>query len=329
MRRTNMKSIFVKASTAAFLLLIVMLESSNAEIDLSIQDITHEDGMGSFVVFANPDQDYSIGTYSVNLLFDSFQSVNSLTVDTFNLIENMEEAGPEFGTTAHPAEVSEGGIMQFVGFGLGLLPSNGAPLMKVDFSVNGPFDAGSSFAVSTIAANPADLVTGISYVANQPLTFDLKQISGVGEPCDVNSNGICDAGDIDFLSKQVVSGDANLDFDLNADGKLNDDDRMFWINDLMNTYPGDSNLDLVFDTTDLVAIFAAGEYEDTIVGNSTWATGDWNGDMEFSTSDLTYAFSAGGFELGPRGDVHSVPEPTSIAILILPILTLLGLRNQN
>ncbi|MCA9149353.1 MAG: dockerin type I repeat-containing protein [Planctomycetales bacterium] len=59
---------------------------------------------------------------------------------------------------------------------------------------------------------------------------------------------------------------------------------------------GDVNLDGHFNSSDLVRIFQAGEYEDDIVGNSTWRTGDWNGDGDFTTQDLVIAFANRGYE---------------------------------
>lgn len=56
---------------------------------------------------------------------------------------------------------------------------------------------------------------------------------------------------------------------------------------------GDSNGDGVFDSSDLVAVFAAGEYEDEVAGNSTFEEGDWNGDGDFTSRDLVLAFQAG------------------------------------
>jgi hypothetical protein len=59
-------------------------------------------------------------------------------------------------------------------------------------------------------------------------------------------------------------------------------------------YPiGDSNLDRRFDSADIVRVFQAGEYEDALTDNSTWAEGDWNGDREFTTRDLVLAFQLG------------------------------------
>jgi hypothetical protein len=65
--------------------------------------------------------------------------------------------------------------------------------------------------------------------------------------------------------------------------------------EVLGTTYGDSNLDGVFNSTDLVRIFQAGEYEDQIEDNSHWATGDWNCDREFDSSDLIRAFQAGGY----------------------------------
>ena len=65
--------------------------------------------------------------------------------------------------------------------------------------------------------------------------------------------------------------------------------------------PGDSNRDGVFDSSDLVVVFRAAEYEDDIDGNSTFEEGDWNGDGDFNTTDLVFAFQAGTYvaELRP------------------------------
>jgi hypothetical protein len=53
--------------------------------------------------------------------------------------------------------------------------------------------------------------------------------------------------------------------------------------------PGDANRDGRFDSSDLVRVFQAAEYEDTILNNSSWEDGDWNGDGDFNTSDLVFA----------------------------------------
>ena len=88
------------------------------------------------------------------------------------------------------------------------------------------------------------------------------------------------------------------------------------------TFFGDSNLDGEFNSADLVVVFQAGEYEDGIAANSTWATGDWNGDTEFNTRDFVFAFPDAGFEAGKRQDAAAVPEPNSLLLLVLGSLML-------
>jgi hypothetical protein len=56
---------------------------------------------------------------------------------------------------------------------------------------------------------------------------------------------------------------------------------------------GDANLDGRFDSSDLVAIFQAGEFEDGIAKNSSWNEGDWNADGDFTSADLIAAFVLG------------------------------------
>jgi ELWxxDGT repeat protein len=58
---------------------------------------------------------------------------------------------------------------------------------------------------------------------------------------------------------------------------------------------GDANGDGRFDSSDLVQVFQAGEFEDQIPNNSTWEEGDWNGDGDFTTADLVLALQSGSY----------------------------------
>ena len=62
-------------------------------------------------------------------------------------------------------------------------------------------------------------------------------------------------------------------------------------------HPGDANQDGRFDSSDLVQVFQAGEYEDLIEDNSTWAEGDWNSDGDCDSNDLVLAFQTGLYEI--------------------------------
>ena len=134
---------------------------------------------------------------------------------------------------------------------------------------------------------------------------------------DYNTDGVLDVADIDKLTRKARENTHKLAFDLNTDGLVDFEDRRIWVEDLANTYFGDSNLDGVFDSSDLVAVFGVGEYEDGIDGNSTWGDGDWDGDGDFGTSDLVVAFSKDGYDKGPRAPIADVPEPRSIVLLLI------------
>ena len=101
-------------------------------------------------------------------------------------------------------------------------------------------------------------------------------------PGDFNGNGMRDTADLDLLAEGMVSGDNSLD--LNGDGSLNDRDRIYWVQDLSNTFFGDSNLDGKLDSADMVLVFSASKFETS--ERATWAEGDWNGDLRFDSSDF-------------------------------------------
>jgi hypothetical protein len=76
--------------------------------------------------------------------------------------------------------------------------------------------------------------------------------------------------------------------------------------------PGDANGDGIFDSADLTAVLQAGEFEDDIDNNSTFAEGDWNGDGDFTTSDFVIAFMIGDY----------VDRPPVEAVRRLPVIRL-------
>jgi hypothetical protein len=69
---------------------------------------------------------------------------------------------------------------------------------------------------------------------------------------------------------------------------------------ILDTVYGDTNLDQLFDSSDLVRAFQQGQYEDDRALNSGWEEGDWNGDGEFTSSDLVLAFQSGAFQKNAR-----------------------------
>ena len=112
-------------------------------------------------------------------------------------------------------------------------------------------------------------------------------------PGDFHADGQLDGLDIAALAAAIQASDPVCDLD--GDGQSTSGDLVILVQDLMGSTIGDVNLDGRFDSTDLVIVFTAGEFEDQLEGNSTWATGDLNGDGEFNSSDLVFAFQIGGY----------------------------------
>lgn len=137
-------------------------------------------------------------------------------------------------------------------------------------------------------------------------------------PGDFDGDGELTFVDINTLSEEVRQMTNALEFDLNSDGLVNQDDRIVWVEELKRTYFGDANLDGQFNSTDFVTVFTAGEYEDATDDNSLWQTGDWNGDADFNSTDFVIAFQRGGYEAGPRAAANQiVPEPSGALLALV------------
>ena len=96
------------------------------------------------------------------------------------------------------------------------------------------------------------------------------------------------AHDIDQLCSAIASN--QLEFDLDGNQQVDLDDVLFMAQQFAETEIGDVNSDGRFDSSDLVHVFQAGQYEDGELKNSNWQSGDWNCDSEFDSSDLVFAF---------------------------------------
>jgi hypothetical protein len=148
--------------------------------------------------------------------------------------------------------------------------------------------------------------------------------------CDVNFDSACDGLDYDAVAAAIHAGDTSPKFDLNRDFIVSHNERVYWVNDLMATVFGDSNLDGSFNSLDLVAVLQAGKFQtDSEAG---WAEGDWNGDELFNTVDIVTVLQAGTYEpagagagaaLKPGGDaLAAVPEPSSLVLAGISFLAL-------
>ena len=130
----------------------------------------------------------------------------------------------------------------------------------------------------------------------QPL--ESRRMLVAGFPGDFDADGQITVADIDLLSAEIRSGSNESFFDINSDGAVSLDDQVFLINDILQTYFGDANLDFEFNSSDWVHVFTIGEYETSIsVG---WAGGDWDASGFFTSTDIVTALLYGGYEAGPR-----------------------------
>ena len=131
-----------------------------------------------------------------------------------------------------------------------------------------------------------------------------------------HDRGLFDADSIDTLANEIRNASTDLIFDLDGSGQVDAGDLDFFVHELLETEFGDSDLDGAFQSSDLVSVFTAGQYEDDTPQNSTWATGDWNGDREFTTSDIVAALVDG----TPLSRALVVPEPASLPLIAVGLM---------
>jgi hypothetical protein len=156
-------------------------------------------------------------------------------------------------------------------------------------------------------------VDSFTYVAydfhreSAPGRVVIEVFSTTGIPGDFDGNSIVDERDVDLLAG-AIRGTRDYVFDIDDSGAVDGLDLDFLIHDILHTFFGDANLDGQFNTSDLIAIFQIGEYEDSVPLNSRWGSGDWNADGEFDTGDLVAAFQDGGYLAAavPTDPVHAI-----------------------
>jgi hypothetical protein len=122
--------------------------------------------------------------------------------------------------------------------------------------------------------------------------------------------------DFDFKSTFITTRFENGELIVGSYNVFHDgSDRSNYFNEYHMWKIGDANHDGSFDSSDLVEMFQAGEYEDGVADNSTWEEGDFNRDGEFDSSDLVEAFASGGYE---AGSVVDVDKPFVLDLVPLP-----------
>ncbi|MDG2383758.1 MAG: hypothetical protein P8N76_18945 [Pirellulaceae bacterium] len=139
---------------------------------------------------------------------------------------------------------------------------------------------------------------------------------------DFDGDQLLGIDDINLLTTVVASGSQDLRFDINGDLGVSTNDLRVWVKEIKRTWFGDTDLDGEFNSRDLVAIFAAGKYEQDI--SATWTEGDWDADGRFGTGDLIKAFEDGGYDMGPQSPTNGVPEPATLQLLLFALFCMLA-----
>lgn len=176
-------------------------------------------------------------------------------------------------------------------------------VIKID-EINEPTVLG--FIVGGIAADQPN--NGNSAASGQIFQVRYTPVDAIDG--DLNRDGWVNEKDINLLARERRTADPSIYFDINDSNNVDEDDLRHLVEEIINTWFGDANLDGEFNSADLVHVFQFGEYEDGIVANSQWETGDWNGDGEFDSADFVAAFQANGYENGPK--ILAVPESNSL-----------------
>jgi hypothetical protein len=145
-----------------------------------------------------------------------------------------------------------------------------------------------------------------SWTAGAPSPGSRGQQTVVG---DFNGDRIVEFADIDLLCGAIQQHSNDLRFDLNGNQTVDFADMEMLIETVLGTSFGDANLDGVFNSSDLIDVLAAGQYEDGVPGNSRWATGDWTCDGEFNTSDILLAFQKGGYSAAATSPASAAALP--------------------
>jgi hypothetical protein len=189
--------------------------------------------------------------------------------------------------------------------GIAINPPNGPDIWVVDRSDDSVFHypgAVTRLTGSQTAASVFELHSDNKHpegIADPPtIAFTGPLVEPSVDPftADLNSDGLLTAADVDLVIAGLKPDSAMPGPDLDANGARDREDLAFYVEQILKTFIGDADLDGEFNLRDLTLIFGTGEYEDAIVGNSTWFEGDFNGDGDFDSSDLIFAFSRGDFE---------------------------------
>ena len=152
---------------------------------------------------------------------------------------------------------------------------------------------------------------------------NIALVGDVGLLCDLDVDGSCDSVDIDLLMNAVAAGSNEAQFDLNADGGVDDLDRNDWLasagpeNGFSDSYlVGDANLDGSVDAQDLNALALTWQ-----TANAMWTDGNFTG-ADTNVADLNALALNWQQSVAEAAPSAAIPEPCGLWLLVLAIASI-------
>jgi len=155
------------------------------------------------------------------------------------------------------------------------------------------------------------------------LLVDIRGVKYLAVPtsdpiADLDFDGLTTASDIDRLASGIREGSTRDFFDLTQDGTVTSEDLSFWVDELVGTTIGDTDLDFDVDFADFLNL-------STSFGQSNgWSGGDFDGSGKTEFVDFLSLSN----EFGTLVPTLSVPEPRftlrTLALFLIVISRWIG-----
>ncbi len=187
------------------------------------------------------------------------------------------------------------------------------------------------FEIHSVATDADGEITVLGMIQNADGTFESTAIRiAPSLSSDFDGDGEFGCPDVDGLVAAIAGGSGPLQFDLTADGEVDQDDLNAWLSEAGeeelasgNAFlHGDANLDGVVDGSDF-NVWNSNKFTST----AAWCSGDFNADGVVDGSDFNI-WNANKFT-SSADSVSAVPEPQSALYLCLGVVGLLLTRRNR
>jgi hypothetical protein len=153
-------------------------------------------------------------------------------------------------------------------------------------------------------------------------------VPGTSPLGDFDRDMLLTSMDIDILVAEIIADTDEGKFDLSGDCAVDDTDLSEWLteaaehNGFGESYlRGDANLDGTVDVADLNALAL-----NWLGGPNAWQLGDFNADGTVNAGDLNEIGQNWQASIRTLAASHSVPEPTTLLLLVIAAVSIVGKR---